>query len=150
MRRVGRWGFATPTPSRGMPGPTSLVERLQGTILQEHWRVAFRRRYFTSPRGLQHALDHFMRYYNRDRPHQGYRLRGRTPAALFRCRHCLTSSHPLGSLKCQHHFESGQTRRGSRDEGDCREESMLVPFGTRALDSAGKAVGTVSRLVLAP
>jgi transposase InsO family protein len=24
------------------------VERLQGTILQEHWRVAFRRPYFTS------------------------------------------------------------------------------------------------------
>lgn len=59
------------------------VERLQGTILQEHWRVAFRRRYFTSRAALQHTLDQFMRYYNRDRPHQGYRLRGRTPAALF-------------------------------------------------------------------
>ena len=59
------------------------VERLQGTILQEHWRVAFRRRYFTRRGSLQHSLDQFMRYYNRDRPHQGYRLRGRTPAALF-------------------------------------------------------------------
>src|SRR5499426_3534010 len=59
------------------------VERLQGTILQEHWRVVFRRRYFTGRRALQHSLDQFMGYYNRDRPHQGYRLRGRTPAALF-------------------------------------------------------------------
>src|SRR5262250_1980433 len=59
------------------------VERLQGTILQEHWRVAFRRRYFTSRASLQHSLTQFLRYYNRDRPHQGYRLRGRTPAALF-------------------------------------------------------------------
>lgn len=59
------------------------VERLQGTILQEHWRVAFRRRYFTSRRALQRTLDAFMRYYNYDRPHQGYRLRGQTPAALF-------------------------------------------------------------------
>lgn len=58
------------------------VERLQGTILQELWRVAFRRRYFTSRRALQHALDGFMRYYNTERPHQGYRLRGQTPAAL--------------------------------------------------------------------
>jgi transposase/transposase-like protein len=59
------------------------VERLQGTILQEHWRIAFRRRYFTGRRALQHSLDAYMRSYNHDRPHQGYRLRGRTPAALF-------------------------------------------------------------------
>ena len=58
------------------------VERLQGTILQELWRVAFRRRYFTTRAALQRALDGFMRYYNTERPHQGYRLRGRPPAAL--------------------------------------------------------------------
>ena len=33
------------------------VERLQGTILQELWRVVFRRRYFTSRAALQRALD---------------------------------------------------------------------------------------------
>jgi transposase InsO family protein len=60
----------------------SFVERLQGTILQELWRVVFRRRYFTSRPALQRALDGFMRYYNTERSHQGYRLRGRTPAAL--------------------------------------------------------------------
>ena len=27
-------------------------------------------------------LDGFMHYYNTERPHQGYRVRGRTPAAL--------------------------------------------------------------------
>ena len=58
------------------------VERLQGTILQELWRVAFRRRYFTTRVALQRALDGFMRYSNPERPHQGYRLRGRPPAAL--------------------------------------------------------------------
>jgi transposase InsO family protein len=58
------------------------VERLQGTILQELWRVAFRRRYFTTRAALQRALDGFMQYYNTERPHQGYRLHGRTPAAL--------------------------------------------------------------------
>ncbi len=59
------------------------VERLQGTILQEHWRVAFRRRYFTSRTALQRSLEAFMQSYNHERPHQGYRLRGRTPATLF-------------------------------------------------------------------
>lgn len=59
------------------------VERLQGTILQEHWRVAFRRRYFTTRAALQRSLDGFMHGYNHERPHQGYRVRGRTPATLF-------------------------------------------------------------------
>jgi transposase InsO family protein len=59
------------------------VERLQGTLLQEHWRIQFRRRYFTSRRQLQQALEAFLRFYNTQRPHSGYRLRGRTPAALF-------------------------------------------------------------------
>jgi transposase InsO family protein len=59
------------------------VERLQGTILQELWRVVFRRRYFTSRVALQRTLDGFMHYYNTERPHQGYRVRGRTPAALL-------------------------------------------------------------------
>ena len=59
------------------------VERLQGTILQEHWRVVFRRRYFTSRAALQRSLDGFLRFYNHDRPHQGYRLRGHPPATVF-------------------------------------------------------------------
>lgn len=59
------------------------VERLQATILQEHRRVAFRRLYFTSRTALQRSLDAFMHSYNHHRSHQGYRVRGRTPAALF-------------------------------------------------------------------
>lgn len=59
------------------------VERLQGTILHEHWRVVFRQRFFRSVAALQHSLSGFLRYYNHRRPHQGYRLRGRTPASVF-------------------------------------------------------------------
>jgi transposase InsO family protein len=59
------------------------VERLQGTLLQEHWRIQFRRRYFTSRRQLQKSLEAFLRFYNTQRPHSGYRLRSRTPATLF-------------------------------------------------------------------
>jgi transposase InsO family protein len=59
------------------------VERLQGTILQEHWRVQFRQRYFTRRAALARTLQEFMAFYNHHRPHQGYRLRGQTPAALF-------------------------------------------------------------------
>ena len=59
------------------------VERLQGTILHEHWRIAFRRQYFTSRAAMQRTLDGFMTFYNEQRPHQGYRLLGRRPAELF-------------------------------------------------------------------
>jgi len=59
------------------------VERLQGTILHEHWRVAFRRRYFTSKRQLQDSLNGFVQFYNHRRPHRGYRLKGAVPAQLF-------------------------------------------------------------------
>lgn len=60
------------------------VERLQKTILHEHWRIAFRRQYFTSRRALQGSLDRFLHFYNHQRTHRGYRLRGRTPATVFK------------------------------------------------------------------
>jgi transposase InsO family protein len=55
----------------------AFVERLQGTILEELGRVAF-----TTRAALHRALAGFMRYYT-ERPHQRYRLLGRTPAALI-------------------------------------------------------------------
>jgi len=45
--------------------------------------VAFRRRYFTSRAQLDQTLQQFLRFYNYERPHHGYRCRGRTPATLF-------------------------------------------------------------------
>ena len=62
------------------------VERLQGTILSELWRVAFRRTYYTNVGQLERDLQAYLRFYNRDRPHQGYRLQGRTPASVFLAR----------------------------------------------------------------
>ena len=59
------------------------VERLQGTILHEYWRIAFRRQYFTGLAALRRSLDGFLRFYNTERPHRGYRLRGRTPSTVF-------------------------------------------------------------------
>ena len=58
------------------------VERLQGTILHEHWRIEFRRRYFTQLSQLDRSLQSYLRFYNHERPHRGYRTRGRTPAQI--------------------------------------------------------------------
>ncbi len=59
------------------------VERFQGTILHEHWRLVFRRTFFRSVRQLQGTLETFLEFYNQRRSHQGYRVNGRTPATLF-------------------------------------------------------------------
>lgn len=58
------------------------VERLQQTILHDHWRIEFRRRYFTQLRHLRASLQSYLRFYNHERAHHGYRTRGRTPAQL--------------------------------------------------------------------
>ena len=58
------------------------VERLQGTILHEHWRIEFRRRYFTKLSQLERSLQSYLRLYNHHRIHRGYRTRGRTPASI--------------------------------------------------------------------
>lgn len=59
------------------------VERLHGTILQELWRIEFRRRFFTGVTQMQAALDRYLDFYNHRRAHQGYRTRGRTPGEIF-------------------------------------------------------------------
>ena len=59
------------------------VERLQGTILNEHWRLEFRRRYFTGIGTMQVSLDRYLDFYNWHRPHQGYRTKGRTPGQVL-------------------------------------------------------------------
>lgn len=60
------------------------VERLQGTILTEHWRVVFRRTYFTRLEQLERSLQQYLRFYNTERTHRGYRLQGRIPGSIFR------------------------------------------------------------------
>jgi transposase InsO family protein len=59
------------------------VERLQGTILTECWRVVFRQSYFTRLEHLERALQRYLRFYNEERTHRGYRLQGRTPRSVF-------------------------------------------------------------------
>ncbi len=55
------------------------VERLQQTILHEHWRIEFRRRYFTQLRQLEASLQSYLRFYNPERTHHGYRTRAGRP-----------------------------------------------------------------------
>ena len=48
-------------------------------MLDEFFRVAFRETLYESVDHLQADLDRWLVYYNRERPHQGYRNLGRRP-----------------------------------------------------------------------
>jgi len=62
---------------------SGFVERLQGIILSELWRIEFRRRLFTGASAMQTALDRYLDFYNHRRSFQGYRTQGRTPGEIF-------------------------------------------------------------------
>lgn len=79
----------------------------------EHWRVAFRRRYFTSRRQLQDWLDGFLRFYNFKRTHYGYRLNGRRPGSALPRRGGGTLMPASRKRKCQQPFDTGQSRGGT-------------------------------------
>jgi transposase InsO family protein len=66
------------------PRTNGFVERMNRTLLDECFRVKGRENFYLTVAEIQRDLDEFMTYYNLERSHQGYRLRGRTPAQALR------------------------------------------------------------------
>jgi len=66
------------------PRTNGFVERMNRTLLEECFKVEGRRTWYVEPAEIQRDLDKFMTYYNLKRSHQGYRLKGRTPAQALR------------------------------------------------------------------
>ena len=62
------------------PRTNGFVERMNRTLLDECFRVQGRQIWYIGIDEIQRDLDRFLRYYNLERSHQGYRLKGRTPA----------------------------------------------------------------------
>lgn len=61
------------------PRTNGFVERFNRTVLDEFFRETFRRKLYTSVEELQVDLDKWLDYYNRERPHRGYRNMGKRP-----------------------------------------------------------------------
>jgi transposase InsO family protein len=66
------------------PQTNGFVERFNRTVLDEFFRVAFRTTFYESVEQLQHDLHQWLRHYNTERPHQGYRNLGRRPLDTIR------------------------------------------------------------------
>jgi hypothetical protein len=60
-----------------------IVERLHKTVLNEFYRIAFRKKVYRLIDELQADLDEWIRSYNEERPHQGRWCFGKTPTRTF-------------------------------------------------------------------
>jgi transposase InsO family protein len=65
------------------PQTNGIVERFHKTVLNEFYRIAFRRKIYRSIEELQADLDDWMMEYNEQRPHQGRWCFGKTPMQTF-------------------------------------------------------------------
>jgi transposase InsO family protein len=61
------------------PRTNGFVERFNGTVLDEFFRVTMRETFYETVEALQADLDAWLVHYNTERPHLGYRNQGRRP-----------------------------------------------------------------------
>ena len=65
------------------PQTNGIVERFHKTMLNEFYRIAFRKKLYGSIAELQADLDQWLEEFNRNRPHQGRWYFGKTPMQTF-------------------------------------------------------------------
>ena len=109
------------------PQTNGIVERFHKTILDEFYRVAFRRKIYTTIEELQADLDLWMVEYNELRSHQAA-----TASARSRCRRSLTR-HPQHARKLSPPRRSSLTRppeqTGQPDRPSDRVETSTLERG---------------------
>jgi transposase InsO family protein len=72
----------TKTKARS-PQSNGICEAFHKTVLNEFYRITFRRKMYREMEELQQDLDIWLEEYNNERTHQGKRCEGRTPMATF-------------------------------------------------------------------
>jgi transposase InsO family protein len=65
------------------PQSNGIVERLHRTLLDEHFRIQGRIKFYESLEEMQTDLDSYLNIYNYERAHQGRNMHGRTPHQTF-------------------------------------------------------------------
>ena len=65
------------------PQTNGICERFHKTVLNEFYRVTFRKKVYRTLDELQADLDAFLESYNAERPHQGRWCFGKTPMQTF-------------------------------------------------------------------
>jgi len=65
------------------PQTNGICERFHQTVLNEFYRIAFRKKIYNTLEQLQDDLDEWMEYYNNERTHSGKHCYGKTPMQTF-------------------------------------------------------------------
>lgn len=65
------------------PQSNGFVERLHRTLLDEHFRIQGRKKWYETVDQMQQDLDAYLKRYNTERSHQGRNMKGRTPSRAF-------------------------------------------------------------------
>jgi transposase InsO family protein len=65
------------------PQSNGFVERLHRTLLDEHFRIMGRSKWYESVDEMQKDLEAYLKQYNHERSHQGRNMNGRTPYQAF-------------------------------------------------------------------
>ena len=65
------------------PQSNGIVERLHRTMLDEHFGIQGRIKFYESLQEMQNDLDSYLHIYNHERAHQGRNMNGRTPHQAF-------------------------------------------------------------------
>ncbi len=65
------------------PQTNGITERFHQTVLNEFYRITFRKKVYSALETLQDDLDRYIDGYNHERTHQGKRCLGRTPMQTF-------------------------------------------------------------------
>lgn len=66
------------------PQSNGFVERFHRTLLDEHFRIQGRQKFYESLAEMQKDLDGYLHQYNYERAHQGRNMNGRTPYQAFK------------------------------------------------------------------
>lgn len=65
------------------PQTNGICERFHQTVLNEFYRITFRKKLYSDLEALQKDLDEYIHLYNNERTHQGKRCKGRIPIETF-------------------------------------------------------------------
>jgi transposase InsO family protein len=78
------------------PQSNGICERFHKTVLDEFYRVAFRKKVYGSLEELQKDLDVWLKEYNEERPHSGKYCYGKTPMQTFKDSLLMTREKLIG------------------------------------------------------
>lgn len=81
------------------PQTNGCVEKLNQTIKNEFYEVAFRKKLYDSLEAIQADLDEFMKRYNYERTNQGKHCKGRTPAQTLEAGYELYKKYVIDGME---------------------------------------------------